>query len=82
MPDWRLTNQLTFLKNAKLIRKEYSPPSQSWDHDHCAFCWDKFVARPNDGVHEGYYAPETDDWICSNCFEDFKNLFNWEVIEK
>jgi hypothetical protein len=34
-----------------------------------------------DSIREGY--PTVDDyyWICPTCFEDFKDMFNWKVID-
>lgn len=55
--DWRLTCQEEYLMNAKLIRKQYQCPSPEWDHDHCAFCWDKFSEYDGD-LHEGYRTVE------------------------
>lgn len=50
--DWRLLNQEEYLMNAKLTKSEYKKPSEKWDHDHCAFCWDKFSKNDGD-LHEG-----------------------------
>jgi len=41
--DWRLTNQEAFLADALLVRKPYRVYSEEWEHDHCAFCWAKFM---------------------------------------
>jgi hypothetical protein len=41
--DWRLTNQEDYLKGVSLVRKTYTRYSESWDHDHCSFCWVEFM---------------------------------------
>ncbi len=79
--DWRLTCQENFLKNAKLIFRTYKTNSSHWDHDHCAFCWDKFSEVEGD-LHEGYSTADNKHWICKDCFNDFKEMFNFEVISE
>ena len=79
------------------------PPSRAvapveprgWDHDHCAFCWAKFIApdrlaahresHDRHQLHVAGYTPETEEsgrrtWICPTCFEDFRERFRWTVI--
>ena len=48
------------------------------DHDHCAFCWDKF-AEYDGCLHEGYCTEDGRDWVCEECFNDFKERFQWRV---
>ena len=80
--DWRLTNQLSYLKGATLRWRTYSPYSDTWEHDHCAFCWAKFMAPGHpETLHEGYATPDEHHWVCKTCFDDFKDLFKWNVQE-
>lgn len=78
--DWRLTNQERYLKGVVLVHRKYRPASSSNDHDHCEFCWAKFmlVDAPN-VLHEGYSTPDGYRWICETCFNDFGDLFHWKV---
>ena len=76
--DWRLLNQKEYLMNAKLKKAQYTKPSEKWDHDHCAFCWDKFSEK-NDDLKYGYCTTDQKYWICEECFNDFKEMFNFEV---
>ena len=79
--DWRLNNQENYLKGVDLSWKIYTKYSENWDHDHCAFCWAKFMQEPGPEIlTEGYATPDNYHWICKTCFEDFKTLFNWKVI--
>ncbi len=75
--DWRLTNQINYLKKVKLQHKKYVIGNSNSDHDHCEFCWEKF----EDGKDEGYCTLDYYHWICEGCFEDFKDMFEWEVVK-
>lgn len=74
--DWRLMGQEKYLKNKTLYHIHYNQ-NKNHDHDHCAFCTKKFSSK-----HQiGYCTTDYYYWICQECFDDFKNLFNWRVIE-
>lgn len=80
--DWRLTNQEKYLKGVTLVWRKYAPASADNDHDHCAFCWTKFMS---DGAHDslsaGYSTTDGYRWICKGCFDDFADLFGWQIDE-
>ena len=78
--DLRLTNQEDYLKNEQLYLSKFQESKNS-DHKHCSFCWSKFSTKPND-LHVGYATSKGKHWICPACFNDFKEMFNWEVIEE
>ncbi|GGJ10437.1 hypothetical protein GCM10010885_19570 [Alicyclobacillus cellulosilyticus] len=75
---WRLTNQMDYLFQARLIKKHYSPINQKWDHDHCSFCTEKFYNI--DQV--GYCTEDEYYWICDGCFHGFKDMFKWTVVNE
>jgi hypothetical protein len=75
--DWRLTNQENYLKNKELYHRNYKKTG-SFDHDHCSFCFTNF--KSNEQV--GYCTTNYYHWICEECYKDFKNSFNWRVIEE
>ncbi|HKR63596.1 MAG TPA: hypothetical protein VJZ00_07680 [Thermoanaerobaculia bacterium] len=80
--DWRLTNQLNYLRGADLCWRTYREYQPGWDHDHCEFCNAKFDATNDPAtLHEGYTTTDEYRWICTQCFEDFKDLFAWNVID-
>lgn len=80
--DWRLIGQEKYLVGVTLKYKRYSPPSEQWDHDHCEFCTKKFMQSDQPDIEpEGYTTEKKGRWICKECFNDFKDLFSWEVIE-
>ena len=78
--DWRLTNQEEYLKGVTLQWKTYSKYRPGWEHDHCEFCFAKFMEPgEEDTLHEGYATEDNDHWVCEKCFEDFKDMFKWKV---
>lgn len=79
--DWRLNGQEKYLNEVRLRFEEYLPPRPSWDHDHCEFCFATFSTISN-AKHEteGYTTEDHYRWICKRCFNDFKEMFKWEVI--
>jgi phage terminase large subunit-like protein len=78
--DWRLNNQEKYLKKAVLSWKIYTKYREGWDHDHCEFCWAKFMEQPGPEIlTEGFVTPDNYRWICKNCFEDFKDMFQWQI---
>ena len=80
--DWRLTNQEDYLMNAQLYKRPYVQPTFTWDHDHCSFCWEKFMeGNCDDTLHEGYCTKNEKRWICEQCFQDFKEMFQFSLVE-
>ena len=78
--DWRLQGQDKYLLDVQLMRSAYSPPRPDWDHDHCEFCWAKFMdADGPKNQRVGYKTVEGDLWICDDCFGDFKSRFRWTI---
>jgi hypothetical protein len=78
--DWRLTNQERYLKGVKLVWQAYAPANPKNDHDHCEFCFAKFMQMDHpETLQEGYSTPDRQRWICKECFNDFIDLFSWKV---
>jgi hypothetical protein len=73
--DWRIAGQQEYLMRATWVRRAYRPPSEVWDHDHCAFCWAKFTAGD-----EALNSTVGDHWICERCYADFAERFGWRVV--
>ena len=76
--DWRRQGQELNLTGAKFYFRTYKPYRIGWDHDHCAFCSDKFSQNKTDHT-EGYCTIDEYYWICSECYHDFKDEFKWEI---
>lgn len=79
MNDWRLNGQETYLKNVRLKHIKFSEKTTKSDHEHCEFCMEKISSYP-DTAHQGYCTEDEYHWICDECFNDFKSLFQWEMI--
>ena len=80
--DWRLGGQEKYLQGLVFTREKYKRPSPEWDHDHCQFCWEKFMEEGFEGtLHEGYVSKEGDRWVCFQCFDDFKEKFQFRLEE-
>jgi hypothetical protein len=41
--DWRRAGQEKYLRGARLTWKRYQALRGDWEHEHCAFCWQKFL---------------------------------------
>ena len=83
MTDWRLQGQEDFLQGRRLRRSRWWPYRPGWDHDHCEFCWADFGAAKSDHIEfDGGYVTAEDNyhWICTPCFEDFHEQFEWTVV--
>src|SRR5205823_10885246 len=52
--DWRLRGQEHYLQGATLVRKPYHARSEEWEHDHCEFCWTKFMDPSFSSEHARY----------------------------
>ena len=80
--DWRLQGQEKYLTGRELILKKYTPLSKVWEHEHCEFCSEKISEYDGD-LHEGYVTADTlRTWICPECYEDFKDMFSWKIVQQ
>ena len=78
--DWRLQGQEKELMGVTLYFKKYKASNKKSDHDHCEFCWQKFMEYDNpDIIYEGYTTENEYHWICEECYEDFKKMFQWNL---
>jgi hypothetical protein len=80
--DWRVSGN-DFLRGALFRWEEYVAPSEEWDHDHCAFCLQKFMQIDRPGIERFAYVTYTDVeewWVCRACFEDFREEFGWQQV--
>jgi hypothetical protein len=70
--DWREQGQKKYLSGLKYTYKKYIRWSESWDHDHCEFCWEKFSVDMDDALREGWVSEDDYHWICRTCFSRFQ----------
>jgi len=79
MSDWLLSGQERYLQGARFRWQTYQPPRPGWDHDHCEFCYAKFMdIDAPDVLREGYVS-DKGYWVCSDCFPTFRDRFAWEL---
>jgi hypothetical protein len=74
--DWRLTNQMDYLFKKFLLHILYQPYRIGWEHDHCEFCF-KLIDTSS---KIAYCTTDQYYWICEECYNDFKDLFQWNII--
>jgi hypothetical protein len=79
--DWRRQGQERYLKGVKLLFIKYGSDGLERDHDHCEFCGAKFSIKGRN-LKKGYTTEDYYHWICEDCYNDFKNEFNWHLISK
>ena len=77
--DWRLNNQMEYLYKSELRYSTFMEDERN-DHEHCEFCWAKFSDEPED-LHNGYCTLDGYRWICEECYNDFKDMFKWKLVE-
>ena len=87
--DWRWKHLETqpYLRDVKFKRAVYTEYRVGWDHDHCVGCWAKFAEQDGPEIlHEGYTTTDEYpkgakyEWVCPDCFSDFKTDMNWIEI--
>jgi len=77
--DWRLVGgEEDVWQDKQLLHKHWEKYRSGWDHDHCEFCGKK-LSKPTD---IGYCTTDQYYWICEACFNDFKDMFQWKVVEQ
>ncbi len=79
--DWRLRGQEGYLSGKTLYYRKWADFRKHCEHDHCEFCWDKF-SEASDTLSEGYTTEDNYYWICEDCYNSFKEMFNWTLIEE
>ena len=77
MSDWRLNGQEKYLYGVKLKHINIKDKSNPSDHEHCEFCLEK-ISNYSDTIHEAYCTEDEYYWICDNCYNDFRAMFNWK----
>ena len=80
--DWRLFGQERYLTGVTLVHRQWRQSRPDWDHDHCEFCGEKFGGEHlGDVLREAWTAPDEYRWICDGCFNDFKDQFQWRLVD-
>lgn len=76
--------QESYLTGRELRFTRWFSYRPGWDHDHCAFCGAE-ISDDTTGHADYDEAWVTSDdsytWVCSKCFDDFRENFTWTVVE-
>ena len=80
MEDWRLNGQERYLFGKTLLKVSFFE-NGDMDHIHCDFCWATF-SESEKHYHNGYATFDGYHIICEECFQDFKDRFQWKVDER
>jgi hypothetical protein len=73
------------LKGETLYWKKFTrwTDDPSWrNHEHCEFCSATLSEDIEGDLHEGYTTEDEYNWICHNCYEEFKSIFQWKAIKE
>ena len=80
--DWRLSfgKPPSFYHQYVWSLKTWKCTRAHWDHDHCEFCKQKISdAEGPDIENEGWSHEQETYWVCSACFEDFREIYQWNL---
>jgi hypothetical protein len=80
--DWQLSfgKEPSFYSQCTWSLKKWTKTRSHWDHDHCEFCWQKISDMDSSDIQpEGWSDDEETYWVCKSCFEDFKEMYQWNV---
>ena len=76
--DWRLRDQAKYLRGAVFKWQSYQSPGPDWDHDHCEFCFVKFMDTDAPDILRVGFVTEGQRWVCAACFQDFRARFDFQ----
>jgi hypothetical protein len=61
-----------------LINRKYTRDSETWDHDHCDVCGQKFIEKPGpDAIDHGFSTVDAYNWICEACVGKYSSMATW-----
>jgi hypothetical protein len=75
--DWRLMGQIRYLFKRDFFYAYYEK-DEDWDHHHCAFC----TKRIDDQEKKFYCTNDQYYWLCEKCYNDFKDMFQFRLLEE
>lgn len=80
--DWRRTGQERYLTGATLFWRAWHETRPGWDHDHCDFCWAKFMDCDDvpAALRSGYTTDDEHTWVCAGCALDFAARLKLKLI--
>ena len=79
--DDELLERLAYLRGVVWSWARWAPPSERWDHDHCAVCWTRFTGRCEGYTTTGPAGQPQYHWLCADCFQAHRGLFDWTLSD-
>jgi hypothetical protein len=92
--DWRRTGQERDLPPGTVLRlTRYHAHSPTSEHEHCLFCWAKFMDPDFSAEHRtfiadhpevlttGYTTADQRHWLCPPCAADFADELQLHLVE-
>ena len=76
--DWRLRGQQSYLQGATLVGKRYRAKSANTEHDHCEFCWTKFMDPSFSSEHARYVEEHPDVLVAGYAVQGGKTIHGIE----
>ena len=83
--DWRLDSPGADLAGHTFRWAEWTRPTETWDHDHCEFCWAKITDLPKPVTDGHLYfkcawvtldQSGTGHWVCPTCLRELASHFD------
>lgn len=77
--DWRLLNDVEHLRNREINPTDGEEVTMHAPHlQSCVFCMERVQNNPR----QWWYIPEDISCcICEECFNDFKEMFEWKLLD-
>ncbi len=74
--NWHLTNQMNYLYQKNLIKGTFKLIVKAGSMNIVLFVLKKMIIPTL-----AYSTEDRYHWICPECFDDFKTMFEWRIIE-
>lgn len=72
--EWKkehIEDAVQWAKTNTWVKTIWYSDSETWDHDHCQICWWKLCKSDSTEHNQGYYCSDGDNWICTECYDQF-----------
>jgi len=80
--DWRLdiAEEPSFFAKFTWKNTKWTQTRDNWNHDHCEFCGAEISdLSGKDIFNNGWTTEDEYYWVCDKCFNDFKDLYQWNL---
>ena len=70
-----------YMKNIAFTRMTLEESEYEAFFEHCEFCYAVISELPM-CRHVGYYTGKYTYWVCEDCFDRFKEEYNWQMVDE